>query len=132
MSGVTVSVCGAVPDAGATDIQGASSDAVNDRVPPPALETSIVLAAGVAPPCVALKDRLAGVVASAGPGAPGVTLNVTGTTFGEPAAPAGVIVTFAVYVPAVSRPAFGETVTEPGALPPDGLTVTHGWSADAV
>src|SRR4051794_41859710 len=88
MSGVTVSVCGAVPDAGATDIHVASSDAVNDSVPPPALETSMVLPAGFAPPCVALNDRLAGVVASAGPGAAGGTLNGTGTTFGEPAAPA--------------------------------------------
>src|SRR3954471_20381067 len=132
MLGVTVRVWGAVPEPGLTDIHEASSDAVNDSVPLPAFDTAIVFAAGSAPPAVALNDRLAGVVASAGPVGAGPTVNVTGTTFGEPVAPAAVIVTLAVYVPAVSNPTFGATETDPGAVPPPGVTVTHDWSAAAV
>src|SRR3954451_13597910 len=102
MLGVTVRVWGAVPEPGLTDIHDASSDAVNDSVPLPAFDTLIVFAAGSAAPAVALNDRLEGVVASAGPAGAGPTVNVTGTTLGEPVAPAAVIVTLAVYVPAVS------------------------------
>ena len=65
MVGVTVTAPGAEPDAGATLSHAASSVAVHVSAPVPA--TSSVLAAGLAPPAVALNDRLAGVTDSAGP-----------------------------------------------------------------
>src|SRR3954452_1184392 len=86
MLGVTVSVCGAVPEAGDTVIHVASSEAVNDSVPAPVLDTSIVLAAGSVPPAVAENDRLDGETPSTGCG--GSTVSVTATVLGEPLVPA--------------------------------------------
>ena len=60
IDGVTVIVPAFVPLAGETLSQLALSDAVQLIVPPPVLLTDSVLAAGLAPPAVALNDRLAG------------------------------------------------------------------------
>ena len=81
--GVTVSV----PPDPETLSHETFSDAV--QLNPPA-ETSTVLAAGLAPPCVPVNDRLDGATVSGGAGGP--TVSVTGTVFGEPVAPAAVIV----------------------------------------
>ena len=62
-------------------------------VPPPVLATASVLAAGFAPPCGAVNDRLDGVTDSAGVG--GATVSVTGIAWGAPA-PGAVMVTVAV------------------------------------
>jgi hypothetical protein len=59
------------------------SDAVQVIVPPPVLATVSVLAAGSAPPAVALNARLAGVTDNTGGG--GSTVSVTATVFDEPA-----------------------------------------------
>ena len=88
----TVRSRGAVPDAGVTDSHGASSEAVKESVPPPLLATLSVLDAGLVPPAVAEKDRLAGVTESAGAAA---TVSVTGICFGEPVVPVEVTVTVA-------------------------------------
>ena len=66
IDGVTVIVPALVPLVGDRLSQLALSDAVQFSVPPPALLTDSVLAAGLAPPAVALNDRLAGVTDSAG------------------------------------------------------------------
>jgi hypothetical protein len=95
MDGVTVSVAGAEALAGVTVSQAASSDAVTSRLPLPVFVTDTVLAAGFAPPCVALKASVAGVTASAA-GAGGSTVKVTGTVLGEPATPVAVTVTSVV------------------------------------
>ena len=95
IDGVAVIVPALVPLAGDTLSQLALSDAVQSIEPPPVLLTDKVLAAGLAPPCVALNDRLAGVTDSAG-GVGGSTVNVTGIVFGEPVAPGAVTVTSVV------------------------------------
>ena len=63
--------------------------------PPPVLLTESVLAAGLGPPCVAVKDRLVGDTVSVG-GVGGSTVKVTGIVFGEPPAPVAVTVTSVV------------------------------------
>src|SRR6185312_13919325 len=66
MLGVTVIVPAPLPLAGETASQLALSEAVQLSVPPPALDTLSVLAAGLAPSCVPLNDRLAGLTARVG------------------------------------------------------------------
>src|SRR5690349_6778203 len=77
MSGVTVIVPESVPPEGERLSQLALSDAVQLRVPPPALLTPIVFAAGLGPPAVPPNDRLAGVTESAGCVDPVARLNAT-------------------------------------------------------
>ena len=55
-----------VPDAGERDIQAMLSLAVQLKVPPPVLLILKVWVAGLAPPCVAVKERLVGLVLIAG------------------------------------------------------------------
>ncbi len=86
IDGVAVIVPVLVPLAGDRLSQVAVSVAVQSIEPPPVLLTASVLAAGFAPPCVAVKDRLAGVTDSDG-GVGGSTVRVTGIVFGEPPAP---------------------------------------------
>ncbi len=64
------------------------------RVPPPVFDTLTLCAAGFAPPAVAVKLRLAGVMARTG--VAGFTVSVTATVFGEPLAPVAVTVTVPV------------------------------------
>ena len=96
VSTLTVRSCGAVPEPGVTDIHGASSEVVKDSDPVPELVTLSVLSAGFAPPATALNDRLAGATESAGVTGGGSTVKVTGTSVGEPVAPAEVTVTLPV------------------------------------
>ena len=84
-----------VPDPGVTVSHEASSAVVQLRVPPPVLATASVLAAGVAPPAVAVNARLDGVTDSAG-GTGAVTVSVTGIDAGEPVAPVAETVMVAV------------------------------------
>ena len=95
IDGVTVTVPAFVPLPGDTIIQLALSDAVQSIDPLPVFDTANVLAAGDAPPTVALNASVAGVTDSTG-GAGGSTVNVTATVFGEPVAPAAAIVTSVV------------------------------------
>ena len=125
----TVSVCGAVPDAGVTDSHGASSDAVKESVPPPVFVTLSVLVAGLAPPAVAENDRLAGDTEIAGAAA---TVRVTGICFGEPWVPAEVTVTVPEYVPAARPVVSTDTLRSRGAVPLVGLTDSHGASSETV
>jgi hypothetical protein len=86
IDGVTVTVPEFVPLAGATLSQLAFSDAVQSSEPPPVFEIDSVLAAGLAPPCVAENDSAEGDTDSAG-GVGGSSVSVTVTVFGEPVAP---------------------------------------------
>ena len=74
-----------MPLAGDTLNQVWLSDAVQFNVPPPVFDTFTVCAAGLAPPAVAVNDRLAGATANTGDA--GFTVSVTSTVFGEPVAP---------------------------------------------
>src|ERR1700754_3843428 len=94
IAAATDKVAGALPLAGVTLSQAASSDVVKLSVPPPVLVTATVCAAGSAPPAVAVKLRPAAPPASTGGG--GATTKVTGMLFGEPVAPVAVTVTLAV------------------------------------
>src|SRR5206468_1178727 len=85
MSGVRVSVDGAVAVAGVTVSQLASSETLTSSEPVPALITEAVCAGGFGPPCVALKARVDGETESAGGGG-GATVSVTVTDCGEPPA----------------------------------------------
>jgi hypothetical protein len=96
IDGVTVTVPLCVPLAGESDSHVASSLAVQFRVPPPVLVTEIVFAAGLAPPCVAENDKLAGEADNTGGVGGGSSVSVTGIVFGDPVAPAAVTVTSAV------------------------------------
>lgn len=89
---MTVTVPSLVALAGETPSHSTSSAAVQATVPPPALVTLSVLAAGLAPPCVALDDRLLGATDSDG-GDRGATVSVTGIVLGEPPAPGALTVT---------------------------------------
>src|SRR4051794_8626803 len=130
MAGVTVSVPASVPEAGETASQAASSEAVQLIVWPPVLATASVLAAGSAPPWVALKARLVGVTDSAG-GTTGLTVSDTGTVTGDPAAPGAVTVIDVVYVPAARLVLLGVTVIVPVPVPDVGemLSQVALWDA---
>ena len=80
-----------VPDAGETVNQVALSLADQLKVPPPVLLMLTVWAAGLAPPWVAAKERLVGLVPRAGGTGAVVTVNVTGTVTEE--APAALSIT---------------------------------------
>ena len=77
MSGVTLIVPALVPLPGDTLSQLALSDAVQLIEPPPELATASDLAAGLAPPAVALNDRLAGLTESVGGDGTPPLLNTT-------------------------------------------------------
>lgn len=78
---VTVSVTAPLPmpEAGLTVSQAALSLADQVSVPPPVLLMVRVWADGLAPPCVAAKEKLAGLAPIAGGIGTAVTVNVTGT-----------------------------------------------------
>ena len=61
-----------------------------------------------------------------------LTVNVTGTVFGDPLTPAAVTVTVALWVPAARPAGFAVTVTAWGAEPLAGATDSHAASSDAV
>src|SRR3954463_12364592 len=94
-AGVTLMVPAFVPLAGDRLSQAAPSEAVQSIEPPPVLLTASVLAAGLEPPSVAVKDGLAGDTVSVG-GVAGSTVKVTGIVLGEPPAPLAVTVTSVV------------------------------------
>lgn len=98
--------------------QLALSLAVQDRVPPPVLEIDNVLAAGLPPPCVAEKERLAGLKPMAGC-AGGVTVTVTGIVTEE--APVALMVMAPLCVPVVNEPVDAVMVIRPEPVPDDGL-----------
>jgi hypothetical protein len=87
-------------------------------------------AAGLAPPAVALNDKLFGDTERAGAG--GSTVSVTGISFGDPLTPADSTVTTAVYVPAASPAVLAVTLRSRGALPLAGVTESHPASSVAV
>ena len=68
-----------VPEAGLSVNQAALSLALQLKVPPPVLLMLTVWVAGLAPPCVAVKAKLAGLALMAGGTEAAVTVNVTGT-----------------------------------------------------
>jgi hypothetical protein len=72
-----------VPEAGLSDNQVLLSLALQLKVPPPVLLMLTVWVAGLAPPCVAVKAKLAGLVPIAGDRGVAVTVNVTGTVTEE-------------------------------------------------
>src|SRR4051812_6497333 len=100
-------------------------------VPPPVFATASVLAAGSAPPCVALNERLDGVTDSAG-GVGALTVNVTGIVAGEPPAPLAVTVTSVVYVPGARPEVSGVTAIVPAPVPLAGATLSQLAFSDAV
>jgi hypothetical protein len=61
--------------------------ALQVNVPPPVLLIVTVWAAGLLPPCCAVKDRLVGLMPMAGGTGAGVTMKVTGTVTGVTPAP---------------------------------------------
>lgn len=78
IAAVTVSVPLPVPDAELRLSQLALSLAVHTNVPPPVLLMLNVWVAGLFPPCVAVNERLVGLVPIAGGTAAADTVNVTG------------------------------------------------------
>ena len=88
------------------------------------LVTATVLAAGLAPPTVAVKARLAGETDSAGGGG-GSTVSVTGIVFGEPVAPAAVTVMSSCTSPPPGRVIDGVAVIVPAFVPLVGDTLSH-------
>lgn len=80
---LTVTVPLPVPEAGLTVNQAALSLALQLKVPPPVLLMVTVWVAGLAPPCVAVKEKLAGLAPIAGGTGVAVTVNVTGTVTEE-------------------------------------------------
>src|SRR5690349_4456441 len=66
------------------------------------------------------------------PVAGGETTSVTGTSTGEPVAPAAVIRTLPVYVPRVSPAVVTATDTDAGAVPLAGVAASHDESSDVV
>src|SRR4051812_35345624 len=95
MCGATVTVAGAVPEAGEAASQAADPVAVVKlRLPEPVLVTDAVLAVGSAPPVVAENDSDVGdTPRPAGGGS--LTTRCTATVAGDPVAPAAVIATLA-------------------------------------
>jgi hypothetical protein len=91
---VTVTAPFPVPEVGLSVNQVALSPAVQLRIPPPWLLMRKVWGAGIAPPCVAAKERLVGLAPIAGGTGAVVTVNVTGTVRGE--APVAFIITVAL------------------------------------
>ena len=84
---LTVTMPLPVPEAGLTVNHEAVSLAFQVRVPPPVLLRLTVWAAGLPPPCWAVKERLVGLAPIAGGTGAAVTVNVTGTeTVGAPGA----------------------------------------------
>ena len=71
-----------VPADGDTVNQAALSLAVQLKVPPPVLLILTVWAAGLLPPCWAVKDKLVGLAPRAGGTGAAVTVKVTGTVAG--------------------------------------------------
>jgi hypothetical protein len=80
-----------VPEAGLRANQAALSLADQLKEPPPVLLMLTVWAAGLAPPWVAVKERLVGLAPMAGGTGAAATVNVTGTETG--AAPVALMVT---------------------------------------
>ncbi len=79
MAGLTVTAPFPVPEAGLSDNQVMLSLALQLKVPPPVLLMLRVWAAGLLPPCWAVKDRLVGLVPMAGGTGAAVTVSATGT-----------------------------------------------------
>ena len=80
-----------VPEAGVSVNQAAVSLADQLNVPPPVLLMLRTCAAGLAPPAVAAKERLVGLVPIAGGKGAAATVKVTGTVRGT--APVALMVT---------------------------------------
>src|SRR3954462_11166264 len=95
MGGATVTVAGAVPDAGLACSHAAPAEVVKLSVPLPVLDTAAVLLDGSLPPVVAVNDSDVGETPTAGGGGAGglVTTRWTAIVGGEPVAPAAVTVT---------------------------------------
>ena len=72
-----------IPEAGLSLNQAALSLAVQLSVPLPVLLMLKVWVAGLAPPCVAVKERFVGLAPMAGGTGAVVTVNVTGTVTEE-------------------------------------------------
>ncbi len=69
MCGETVTVAGALPEAGvAASQEAAPVEVVKLSVPLPPLEMAVVLLAGAAPPVVAVNESVVGVTCKAGGG----------------------------------------------------------------
>ena len=83
-----------VPADGDTVNHAALSLAVQLKVPPPVLLILTVWAAGLLPPCWAVKDKLVGLAPRAGGTGAAVTVKVTGTVTGV--APVALSVTVAL------------------------------------
>ena len=79
---VAVTVPVPAPAAGLRDSHVACSLAFQFKAPPPVLLIVRVWAAGFAPPCWAVKDRLVGLIPIAGGTGAAVTVNITGTVTG--------------------------------------------------
>jgi hypothetical protein len=103
------------------------------NVPAPLLLTLSDAGVGSIPPTIPLNANVLGVTDNIGC----VIVSVTVMTLGDPCAPAAVIVTCPVYVPAVngrlSWPTVdAETCSVCGAVPLPGVTVSQGTSAAAL
>jgi hypothetical protein len=88
---LTVTARFPVPEAGETASQVALGLALQLKVPPPVLLMLTVWVAGLAPPWVAVKERLVGLAPMAGGTEAVATVNVTGTVTEE--APVALMVT---------------------------------------
>ena len=83
MVALTVTAPFPVPEPGETATQVALGLALQLKVPPPVLLMLTVWVAGLAPPWVAVKERLVGLAPMAGGTEAVATVNVTGTVTGE-------------------------------------------------
>jgi hypothetical protein len=93
----TCNACGALALVGETESHEESLLAVKAKLPPPALETFTVDAAGFVPlPCVAVNDKVVGNTDNAGAAVGEATLKVTVMVAGELWAPAAVTVRWPV------------------------------------
>ncbi len=121
MAAVTVIVPFPVPEVCESVNQGALSLAVQVRVPPPVLLMFSVWAAGLPPPCCAVKDRVVGLAPMLGGTGAAITVKVTGTEV--LLAPGALMVIVPLYVPTANEPVAALTLIAPLLIPEAGESV---------
>ena len=108
-----------------------SAEPFQSRVSPETKLVPVIVRVKPAPPAVALAGERE-LTVGAGGGSGGETVNVTVKSPGDPCAPAPVIVTWPLYVPAVNPMTVVETAKFCGAVPVLGETPSHTESVESV
>ena len=114
-----------VPETGESVNQAALSLPDHVKVPPPVLLMLRVRVAGLAPPAVAAKERLVGLVPMAGGTGAAATVKETGTVTGVTPVPP-LSVTVPLLGPTDKLPVVAVSVTLPLPVPPVVESVNHG------